>query len=229
MNGTRRDRRRDQVTSELLDRATKLFADKGYDSTTVGDIAEAAGMSRSSLYHYIRNKDDLLTLLVQQVSNALAEILGELAERSDLTPTAKLRALTGLLVVHRARHPDQFRILDRSEALLPKPARTEHDRAKRRVLHELTRIIDDGVAAGEFHVPDSRTAALSLLGMCNWVAWWFRPGTDIDATVAALTSYAEAMVSARRPPTAAQGAPGLIDEIRFRLDRLESLHDNTTH
>jgi len=219
--GGRSNLRRTLVTSELLDKATELFAAKGYEATSLQDIADAVGVSRPALYHYVSNKDDLLAMLVEQVSRSLAEVLAELAARADLTPTEKLRNLTSLLVRQRADHPDQFRILDRSETVLPEPAKTAHVEAKRRVLHEMVSIIDTGIAAGDFRTVDSRTAALSLLGMCNWVAWWFRPDADVELVVKTITQFAESMLRSDNSGGRASDASELLGEIRARLDRLE--------
>ncbi|MEV6923695.1 TetR/AcrR family transcriptional regulator [Dactylosporangium sp. NPDC051485] len=212
--------RRTLVTTELLDQATQLFAAKGYESTSLQDIADAMCISRPALYHYVRSKDDLLAMLVEQVSQNLADVLADLAARADLSPTQKLRELTGLLVRQRVQHPAQFRILDQSEKLLPEPADTKHVEAKRRVLREMTAIIDAGVATGEFIPVPARTAALSLLGMCNWVAWWIKPGAEVEPIVATLTGFAQRMLASTadgRPATPADA----LREIRTNLDWLE--------
>lgn len=184
------------MTSELLDKATELFAAKGYETTTLQDIADAVGVSRSALYHYVSSKDELLTVLVEQVSRGLAEVLEELAARQDLSAREKLVNVVGLMVHQRAEHPDQFRILDRSETVLPEPAGTEHLEAKRTVVRELVKMIVTGTESGDFRQVDARTAALSILGMCNWVAWWFRPGSDIQPVVETITGFAESMLVA---------------------------------
>jgi AcrR family transcriptional regulator len=214
--------RRTLVTTELLDQATQLFAAKGYEATSLQDIADVMGVSRPALYHYLRSKDDILAMLVEQVSQTFADVLSELAARPYVSPTQKLRELTSLLVRQRAEHPDQFRILDRSETVLPEPSGAAHLEAKRRVLREMTNIIDEGVRTGEFVAVDSRTAALSLLGMCNWVAWWFRPGAEVQPVVDTMTEFGERMLSARgdEVPTEPRG---LVADIRSRLDRLDRL------
>lgn len=211
---------RQLVISELLDTATALFAAKGYESTTLLDIAKALGISRPGLYNYVSSKEDLLTMLVEQVSQGLADVLEQLTARADLSPTQKLRDVVALLVRQRTQHPDQFRILDRSEAVLPEPIGSEHREAKRKILREVMAIIETGIERGEFRPVDARTAALSLLGMCNWVAWWFSRGSDVEETVATVTDLAQNMLL--RP-----GAPGpdaettrTVEEIRTLLDRL---------
>jgi AcrR family transcriptional regulator len=206
------------ITSELLDKATALFAEKGYETTTLQDIANTLGVSRSALYHYVSSKEDLLTMLVEQVSQGLAEVL---ARRQDLSARHKLANVVSLMVRQRAEHPDQFRILDRSETVLPEPARSQHLAARRRVLRELVSVIAAGTEAGEFRRVDPRTTALSVLGMCNWVAWWFRPGSDVEPVVTTVTDLAAAMLAADGEPARNAETSQAIDEIRALLDRLD--------
>lgn len=211
---------RQLVTSELLDTATALFAEKGYESTTLLDIAQALGISRPGLYNYVSSKEELLTMLVEQVSRGLADVLEQLSARTDLSPTEKLRDVVALLVRQRTEHPDQFRILDRSETVLPEPVGSEHREAKRKVLREVMAVIEAGIERGEFRPVDARTAALSLLGMCNWVAWWFSRGSDVEATVATVTDLAQGMLLARDGSHPADETQRTVEEIRTLLDRL---------
>lgn len=211
---------RQLVISELLDKATELFARQGYESTSLLDIARELGISRPALYHYVSSKDDLLAMLVEQVSHGLGLLLDDLSARDDLSPTEKFRSVVGLMVRQRAEHPAQFRILDQAEAVLPEPVGTKHLEAKRKVLRGFTNVIEAGIAAKEFRPVDARTAALSVLGMCNWVAWWFSRGSDVDAVVATVTDLAVGtlvMPGIGRPD---QQVVATVDQVRLLLDRI---------
>lgn len=212
---------RQLVTSELLDASTRLFAEKGYESTTLQDIAKALGMSRPALYHYVSSKEELLGMLVEQVSQGFAEVLRQLTERADLSPTEKLDNVVEITVRQRAQHPDQFRILDQSEQVLPEPVRTHHRDAKRKVLREVITVIEDGIAAGEFRAVDPRSSALSLLGMCNWVAWWFPRSGAVEPVVESVSDLARAMLVAPARVTNQSATTKVVDEIRGLLDRLD--------
>lgn len=216
---TRSGLSRQLVTSELLDKATQLFAEQGYESTTLLDIAQALGISRPALYHYVSSKDDLLAMLVEQVSHGLSLVLENLSARDDLSPTQKLCNVVALLVRQRAEHPAQFRILDRAETVLPEPVGTQHRDAKRKVLRGVTAVIEAGIEAGEFRPVDPRTTALSLLGMCNWVAWWFSRGSDVDAVVDTVADLATAML-VNGADASDRRTADTVDQIRTLLDRI---------
>lgn len=222
-SGPRSGLSRTLVTSELLDKATRLFAEKGYEATTLLDIANALNISRPALYHYVRSKEDLLAMLVEQVTNGFSDVLEEFSAREDISPAEKVRDVVALIVRQRAEHPDQFRILDRSEPVLPEPLAKNHLAAKRKILSRLTELIEAGIDAGEFRCVEPRTTALSLLGMCNWVAWWFRPGGDVAPVVTTVTDLVSAMLATddgNRDRETAQTAHTL-EKIRALLDRLE--------
>jgi len=122
----------------------------------------------------------------------------------------------------RAR--ERFRLLDRTEAALPDEVAALHLEARREVLAEMRTIIEEGVSRGEFRPRDERLAALSVIGMCNWVAWWFHPGSSHPAEPVAdqlaqnavdMLSYPEGTGS---PATAPHRA---LQMARENLDYLE--------
>lgn len=214
---------RNLVISEVLDKATGLFAAKGYENTSLQDIADVVGVSRSALYHYVHSKEQLLEMLVEQVSASLAEVLEQMAARQDLSARDKLRGVVGLLVTQRAEHPDQFRILDRSENSLPGPLGEQHLEAKRTVVREIVEMIEAGVEAGEFKPVDARVTALSLLGMCNWVAWWFRPGSDVEPVVSTISGLAEGMLLANERNAGTAEQVELVQDVQRSLNRLQRM------
>ncbi|MFE6904594.1 TetR/AcrR family transcriptional regulator [Streptomyces sp. NPDC057717] len=171
--------RRALIIREVLDKATELFGMQGYDKTTLQDIAAGIGISRSALYHYVSSKEELLTMLMDELSESLSESIAT-AHAGTCSPEHKLRTMAAELVRQRAERPGPFRLLNQAESALPESVRAQQARVRKTVLNELCSIIDEGVAAGVFKPLDSRVAALSVVGMCNWVAWWFHPGIGLD-------------------------------------------------
>ena len=96
--GVRSALSRTLVQEELLDKATAVFAEKGYEATSLQDIADVVGISRSALYHYVSSKEALLQMLVEQVSGSLAEVLDQLSAREDMSARDKLVNVVSLLV-----------------------------------------------------------------------------------------------------------------------------------
>jgi AcrR family transcriptional regulator len=216
--------RRELVMSEILEHATRLFAERGYDGTTLQDIADAIGITRPGLYNYINSKEQLLAELVRDVSENTAHIVHAVRLRTDLSSVEKLRAVVRTLALQRAGAPERFRVLDRAEAALPDEVASLHLKARREVLDEVRAIIEEGISRGEFRPRDERLAALSVIGMCNWVAWWFHPGSNHPAEPMAdqLAQNAVDMLAypdgTSSPATAPHRA---LQKVRENLDYLE--------
>jgi AcrR family transcriptional regulator len=216
--------RRELMMSEILEHATRLFAERGYDGTTLQDIAEAIGISRPGLYNYISSKEQLLAELVRDVSENTAHIVRAVRLRTDLSSVEKLRTVVRALVLQRAGAPERFRVLDRTEAALPEEVAALHLKARREVLAEVRTIIEEGVSRGEFRPRDERLAALSVIGMCNWVAWWFHPGPNHPAEPVAdeLAQNAVDMLAYPEGSGPAATAPHrALQQVRENLDYLE--------
>ncbi|SFO42235.1 transcriptional regulator, TetR family [Pseudonocardia ammonioxydans] len=194
----RQHNRRRLVSNELLEHSARLFATQGFANTSFQDIADAMGVSRPALYHYVSNKEEILAALVRDVLERVVEILEQATARDDLAEDERVEEALRQIVVNNARNTRRFRLLDRSEPDLPTEIAEMHRQARRRVLELLTGLISDAIEAGKFRPLPARTVALGMLGMANWVAWWYRAGTDADADSIADVLVDMAMTGVRR-------------------------------
>jgi AcrR family transcriptional regulator len=157
-----------------LDTAARLFAEHGYAGVSLQDVADALGISRQGLYYYFPRKENLLEALVEEVTFSSERQSSQIAERTDVDAATALRLVTQTHARWLLEHSLPFRVVDRSENDLPQRLRERHDEAKRVVLDNFTRIIEQGIGVGQFRPIDARVAAFSIIGMCSWTAWWFR-------------------------------------------------------
>ena len=85
--------RRELVEAQIYEQATRLFAERGFAGTSLQDVADAMGMTRSALYYYVRNKDQLLAQLVTEITSGPADAAEEIAGRDlDALGTHIVRA-----------------------------------------------------------------------------------------------------------------------------------------
>lgn len=221
--GSQSTSRRELVEREIMEQATRLFAEKGFAGTTLQDIAVASGLTRPALYHYVANKDELLARLVTEIAEQPAQLLRTINERTDLDPVQKLREMALSIALHQMQAPDRFRLLIKSEAELPDSLANTYRNSRRRVLKEFIAVIDDGIRAGQFFPIDSRTAALGVIGMLNWVAWWHHPG-DTGGRSAATQLADMAVRTVIDPEADTEGGAGprrILERLRQNLDSLE--------
>ncbi|MEU0791083.1 TetR/AcrR family transcriptional regulator [Amycolatopsis sp. NPDC005961] len=219
--------RRELVENELYEHATRLFAERGFAGTSLQDIADALGITRPALYYYVKSKEELLAKLVTEVTNGPLEELTELVAR-DLDPVAKLRGIVEIIVGRRVRQPERFRLLIRSEAELPAALTEAYDEGRRAVLKTIAGVVEDGVRVGRFRPVDARVAALGVLGMCNWVAWWYHPGgrDTAEVVVEQLADMAVgALQRADQHVLDGEGPAAALKMLRQDLDHLERILD----
>jgi AcrR family transcriptional regulator len=221
--------RRELMENEIYEHASRLFAERGFAGTSLQDIADAMGLTRPALYYYVKNKDDLLAKLVTEITEGPAKDLREINERTDLDPSAKLRAFARSIAIRRTEQPARFRLLIRSEAELPPELARAHEHGKRAVLDEVTKVVDDGIRSGQFRPGDPHVVALGLIGMWNWVAWWFQTEGRLsgDAVAEQLADMSVAAVArhGHRIPEA-DGPAAAIALLRQDLDYLERVIEN---
>ncbi|MFF0270675.1 TetR/AcrR family transcriptional regulator [Kribbella sp. NPDC004536] len=167
----------DLVEGRIIMEATRLFAERGFAGTSLKDIAEATGLTRPALYHYVRSKEDILAKLVTELAELPAQALRAVNAEKKLTPPQRLRQMAFAVALLQATGPAKFQLLIRSEADLPPDLVKRYAESRRKVLREFVGVIDAGIAAGVFRAVDPRIAALSIIGQCNWVAWWHHDGT----------------------------------------------------
>ncbi len=216
--------RRELVEREIKENAARLFAERGVAGTTLQDIADATGLTRQAVYHYVANKDELFAQLVSEVAAEPAQLLREINAIEEFDPATKLNRMAESIALNQMASPDRFRLLIRSEADLPESLADGYRTSRRQVLRELTAVIDAGIAAGQFRDVDARTAALGVIGSLNWIAWWYRDGDDRAAIAAQLSDMAVHALRAEGTPAPAEPGPlGVISDLRRDLDRLERL------
>jgi AcrR family transcriptional regulator len=219
--------RRELVENEIYEHAVRLFAERGFAGTSLQDIADALGITRPALYYYVKSKDELLAKLAADVAGGSAAQIAELAARPDLDAVGQHRAITRLNVIRVATQPERFRLLIRSEADLPPELSRAYDTNRRAVLKAVTGVIEDGIRAGRFRPVDARVAALAVIGMGNWIAWWFRPDRNsADAVADQLADMAVAALQRNdRSTPDGEGPAAALKMLRQDLDHLERILD----
>ena len=165
--------------SELTREAARLFAEKGYHGTSIGDLAKAMGVQKGSLYAHIASKEDLLYETMREGAEAFHAALDAIPE--ELPATEKIRlALRGHLRVV-AEQLDVATVFVREWRYLEGERRDEILAERRRYEDRVRGLFADGRELGELRTDlDDATAALLSLSAANWAYTWLRPGRDTD-------------------------------------------------
>ncbi len=168
-------RRKELVREQLIDIAAQLFDSKGYAQTSINDIAREFGLGRSAVYHYFRNKEEILAALVEAEALTPSHQLQELIEQPGLTPTERLRRAIIDGIKRRLSSGSRFILLSRLEAQIPEELGPLYNKGRRDIYDFYVRCISDGMASGEFREVDPKIAAFAVIGMANWTSRWYSP------------------------------------------------------
>ncbi len=155
--------------------AAELFAQRGFGSTSLDDIAEVLGVTKGALYYHVKNKEEILRLIYLSVLNVAEEPLRRIL-KSDLPPAEKLhRAIEHHIEISADRSP-AVTIFYREQPHLTGPFAKEITLRKKDYEHYFEQIIEEGVATGAFKSDiDPQIIMFGLLGMCHWLSQWYKP------------------------------------------------------
>lgn len=184
---------RDQV----LDVAVQLFIERGYEATSVSDLAQRLGLTKSALYHHFASKEELLDLALNEALTGLEQILEQPESRAGSAASRLSFVIRGAVTVLIEKLPYVTLLLRvRGNSPVERAAlerRREFD-------HRVTEVVR--AAQAQHLVRDDIDAAVVtrlLFGMVNSLTEWYRPGGAVDADHMASIVMAAAMDGIRTP------------------------------
>lgn len=164
---------------ELTRIAARLFAEQGYQGTSLADLAEALGVQKPSLYHHITAKEDLLWEVAWEGANAFHAALDAVpvdapaAERIRLALRGHLGVVAGQL--------DLATVFVREWRYLEGERHQRFVAERRRYEERIRELFREGVEGSQLRTDlDIPTAGLLFLSAANWAYTWLRPGSDTD-------------------------------------------------
>ena len=161
--------------SEVVATAAKLFAERGYDGTSISELTAATGLAAGGLYHYIEGKDDLLIAICDELLEPLLTRAREIAA-AGAPPAEQLRALVEAWVAHVVAHRHHMLVFTQERQAIERQPRWRHVRSQRKAFEKiLDEVLARGEADGSMTFADRRLSLLALLGMVNYTPQWVRP------------------------------------------------------
>jgi AcrR family transcriptional regulator len=162
---------------EIVDIASRLFYERGYQSVSTRALAQAAGIQGGSLYHHFASKEEILYRIVQYGSGEFfAGLLPHLETDRARYPERLDRFVRAYITDAQPRRY-AIAVLFRDMAHLSPDHFVELQAVRRHFQQAVQRFLADGVAAGEFQVPDAKLAGIAILDLLKGVDAWMRePG-----------------------------------------------------
>ncbi|WP_167772629.1 TetR/AcrR family transcriptional regulator [Ramlibacter henchirensis] len=158
----------------ILSAAANLFYEKGFQKTTLDEIAAALNMTKPFIYTYFKSKDALLEALFDMVySDFFGKAYAALNSRLG-SPRARLEAFMDVFVRSNIQQHKITGILLEEEKNLSADRIAEIRRQQHEFDQRLTQLISEGVEVGEFNVADAAVCSLAISGMVRWTHRWYR-------------------------------------------------------
>lgn len=166
---------------ELLDTGAKIFAEKGFENTSMKDISDACGVSKSLLYHHFGSKDNFYSMIASSSSQQLSAYI-ESRMPQDGTAAEKVRAFMLAMAMFFEEHRWAWIVASSGFWNDPDPERRKARVQRRRALEQrLRQLIEEGMRSGEFGEVDPAMAGRLILSSINWLQRWYQPGGAQDA------------------------------------------------
>ncbi len=168
----------DEQREQIVARAAALFAHRGYTATSMNDVAEACGVSKPALYHYVRDKHQLLAEIAETHIARLLALVAEV-DAAMPAPEERLRQLIAAFLAAYAGSQAEHRVLTEDVRFLAPAEKKRVLGGQRRVVAafaEAIVAIRPELAAASLQKP----LAMLLFGMMNWMFTWLQPKGELS-------------------------------------------------
>jgi AcrR family transcriptional regulator len=166
---------------EILRTAARLFQQRGYDATSMNDVAASLKLSKGGLYHHFQSKDEILFEIMNHAMDITEErVLGPV--RGIANPEQRLRALIRLHIeVVLSPRDREITVMLHENHPLPPALRRRINGRKKDYIHFLENLIAE-IQGSRRSAPrvSPRAAAFALLGMINWIYQWYKPEGELQ-------------------------------------------------
>ncbi len=191
--------RYDARRSEVVAAAARLFAERGYDATSIADLTGATGLAAGGIYHYFAGKEALLVAICDELLAPLLAQAEEIAASAD-PAVVQLRRLLRAWIAHIESHRDHMLAFTQERQTIEREPQWRAVRTQRKEFEQLL----DGVLArgeeeGSMAFEDRALTLLALLGMVNYAPQWLRPRGRLSAEQIA-DGWCDFVLRAAAPP-----------------------------
>lgn len=169
--------------------AARLFAEKGFEQTSLQDVADAVGVTKAAVYHYFQSKQVIYDEIVVYLLDGLYDHV-HAKITSDELPRDKLKIFMTSHAEYFETHYIAFVALFHGTSGIARNARSDRQLETRDRYEALLRgLLSEGASTGCFAIDDIAICAKGILSMLNWMSRWYKPDGRQHAAAIALSYY----------------------------------------
>jgi AcrR family transcriptional regulator len=161
------------MSDDILSRAATLFSQRGYHAVGIRDLAEAVGLSTSTLYHYYATKQDILFAIVSRFLAEFTERLVTGLRDASVPPRDRLERAVDEHVRLTVTRSEELLVGSPVLNALSPEQRTRIATMRREYRDAVRDVVAEGVADGDFHVADPLLTAMAMLDMLDGIRSWY--------------------------------------------------------
>lgn len=172
----------DKVRKKIIDAASALYAGKGFGATSIQEISETANVALPVTYHYVKNKSEIMRLIMEDVLNIFRESLVK-EIRDIVDPVEKMATAVILYLRVLDRQRDKILLLYQKSSSLDRNSKTRIMALEVEVSEIFSSIINEGIAQGVFKAVDVDLMAYNILMLSQmWVLkhWHLKNRLTLD-------------------------------------------------
>lgn len=169
----------DSIKLSILDSAATLFAEKSYMNTSITEISEASGLSKSGIYHYFKSKREILYIMLSEHVQTVFNKMG-IAINSSKDPIEQFYTLSRLMMQTYGKSKSRHAVLMKELDNLSKEEREKIVTMERQVVKFMENLF--GKIKPELYLIDKvqRPVVMLFFGMINWTYTWYEAHGGVD-------------------------------------------------
>jgi AcrR family transcriptional regulator len=162
----------------VLREAARAFGEKGVQATSLAEIASRLGVSKPALYHYVSNKNEVISEVLKMAAAAVERIVSEADEYGE-TGLQKV-SFAVREIIRGASDPFARCITAIDVNMLDDDTQDFHRKSQRKLVHGVSRMIEEGIEDGSIRECEPEIMSFAILGCANNTSRWYRDGGKLS-------------------------------------------------
>ena len=171
-----KDSKNSNQRERIIKVASRLMSQKGYKGASLQEISDVVGIHKTTIFHYFKNKEELLLSVLRIAIADVTRQLEQIIEDEKLSPEEKLRQAIFIHLDSMVKHLDNVNVYHSEIRFLSNKNRRKYLDTRKYYASRFEQIIKEIKDSDDryFNGLDTKIVNFGILGMCNWVAKWFK-------------------------------------------------------